>query len=136
MTSPTRSLLIFATLAATTLSAEDGDPSIQHLFPIPEDVREILDQRCVFCHGEVIDGEAEIREDLVLSTEAGIRETLFDLDTMLELIEEDEMPYEAKLSFRLRRRPEMQQRLKDIKVAYEENGEKEKLLAWLRSKPE
>lgn len=129
-------LSLFTVVSLTSALAEEGDPSIQHLFPIPDDVREILDQRCVFCHGEMIDGEAEIREDLILTDEAAIRETLLDIDTMLEMIEEDEMPHEAKLSFRLRRRPEMQERLKDLKAAYEENGEKEKLLAWLRAKPE
>lgn len=133
-------LRITALIALSTLTfsalAEEGDPSIQHLFPIPEETRQIIEQRCVLCHGEVIDGEAEIREDLNLSSEEAIRATLYDLEVMIEMIEEDEMPHEAKLSFRLRRDPEMQRRLREIKSAYEEKGEKEKLLAWLRSKSE
>jgi hypothetical protein len=85
----------------------------------------------VFCHGEVIDGEKEIREDLDMSTDDTIRETLFDLETLMAVIEEDEMPYESKLSFRLRKRPEMRERLEKIIADYDENGEKEILIAWL-----
>lgn len=116
--------------------AQEGDPSLAPLFPVPPEIREILDQRCVFCHGEVIDGEAEIREDLDLSNEEAIRATLFDLETLQSQIEEDEMPQEAKLSFRLRRRPEMRERLDQIKEDYEANNEKEKLLAWIKGQVE
>jgi hypothetical protein len=41
------------------------------------------------------------------------------------------MPYESKLSFRLRKRPEMRERLEKIIADYDENGEKEILIAWL-----
>lgn len=126
------SLSLLISGAANSAVGQEGDPSLQGLFPIPEDVRKILDQRCVFCHGEMIDGEAEIREDLDLSTEAAIRATLFDLETLQSQIEEDEMPQEAKLSFRLRRRPEMQERLRELKAAYEESDEKAKLLDWIK----
>lgn len=122
-------LLISAVAAQGQVSV--GDPSLAPLFPVPAGVRTILDQRCVFCHGEEIDGELEIREDLDLRSEATIRATLADLDSLRSVIEEGEMPHEAKLSFRLRRRPEMQERLKDIKAAFEEHGEREKLLAWI-----
>jgi hypothetical protein len=128
--------LVLLSLTATLLltspaRAADGNPSLDGLFPIPENVRQILDQRCVFCHGEVIDGEKEIREDLDMSTDDAIRETLFDLETLMAVIEEDEMPYESKLSFRLRKRPEMRERLEKIIADYDENGEKEILIAWL-----
>jgi hypothetical protein len=125
--------LTLITLAILTPFARAADPGtpLDGLFPIPENVRQILDQRCVFCHGEIIDGEAEIREDLDLSNDDAIRETLFDLETIIGVIDEEEMPYEAKLSFRLRKRPEMRDRLDKIKAAYEENSEKEILLEWL-----
>lgn len=118
------------------LAGEEGDPSIQHLFPVPAEVRKILDQSCVLCHGEMIDGRAEIREDLDLSSEAAMRETIFDLDSMLFVIEDDEMPQETKLSTRLRQIPQMQERLDKLKHAYEENGHKQTLLAWLLAKAE
>jgi hypothetical protein len=123
-------LITFAILAPLSHAADSGTP-LDGLFPIPENVRQILDQRCVFCHGEIIDGEAEIREDLNLSTDDAIRETLFDLETIFSVIDEEEMPYEAKLSFRLRKRPEMRERLDKIKAAYEANAEKEILIEWL-----
>lgn len=122
-------LLVLATACAAAAYAQ---PSMDALFPIPEDAQRVLEQRCIFCHGEVIDGEAEIREDLDLSSEAAIRDTLADAELLLELIEDDEMPQEAKLSYRLRKRPEMQQRLREIKSEYEANEEKEILLKWLR----
>ncbi|HYD84612.1 MAG TPA: hypothetical protein VEA63_11180, partial [Opitutus sp.] len=84
------------------------------------------------CHGEVIDGKAEIREDLDLSTDDAIRETLSEPGRLKEMIANDEMPHEAKLSFRLRRNPQMQERLTKLKADYDANGEKEILLAWLK----
>lgn len=126
---------LFAAVSASA-QTDEGDPSLVGLFPIPDEIREILDRQCVFCHGEMIDGEAEIREDLDMSSDAAIRETLVDLETLLDQIEEDEMPQEAKLSFRLRRRPEMQDRLKKIKDDFDANGEKEKLLAWIQAAAE
>jgi len=111
-----------------------AEPTLDALLPVKPEIRRILDQRCVLCHGEVIDGTAEAREDLDLSTDDKIRETLSDVQTLIDVIAGDEMPQEAKLSFRLRRRPEMQERLKTLKADYEANGEKDLLLEWLGAK--
>lgn len=122
-----------ATLAAASgASAAFGESKLDALFPAPPEVRAILDQSCVFCHGEVIDGEAEIREDLDLSTDEKARETLGHLEDAIEMIESGEMPHEAKLSFRLRKRPEMRARLEQIRADYDESGSREVLLAWLK----
>lgn len=102
------------------------------LLPLPKDVRQIFDQRCVMCHGEVFDGKAEIREDLNLTTDETIKETLSEPGRLKEVIAKDEMPHKAKLSFRLRRNPEMKARLEGIKSDYDKNGEKAVLMAWLK----
>lgn len=119
-------LLVFASTPALLAA----DAAVEGLLPISPEIRQILDQRCVMCHGEVIDGTPEIREDLDLSTDDAIRSTLH-AQSMADLIATGEMPHKAKLSFRLRKRPEMQERLKEIKQAYDANGEQQKLLAWL-----
>jgi hypothetical protein len=102
------------------------------VLPLPANVRQVLDQRCVMCHGEVIDGKAEIREDLDLSTDEAIRATLSEPGRMKEVIAKDEMPHKAKLSFRLRKDPKMKERLESIKSEYDKNAEKEVLMAWLK----
>ncbi len=118
-----------AAVAFTPSARADG----QALLPIPAQVREILDARCVMCHGEIIDGEAEIREDLEMTTDEKLAETLSDAQTMLEMIRDDEMPQEARLSFRLRRNAEMRARLDQIIEDYEANDEKAVLMAWLEA---
>jgi hypothetical protein len=84
------------------------------------------------CHGEVHDGKTEMREDLDLSTDARIRETLSEAGRLKEVLVKNEMPQKAKLSFRLRRNPKMKEQLETIKAEYDKNGEKEVLLAWLK----
>ncbi|WP_221029798.1 hypothetical protein [Actomonas aquatica] len=121
------SVVCAALFSATVTQADELDA----LFPIPAEVRTILDQRCVMCHGEEIDGEREIREDLIFSTDAEIRETLIDPYFMYELIRDDEMPQEAKLSFRLRRDAKMQERLDQLVADYEAKNEKAVLIKWL-----
>jgi hypothetical protein len=113
------------------LTAAEG-AGFDTLLPLPKDVRQIIDQRCVMCHGEVIDGKAEIREDLNLSTDDAIRETLSEPGRMKEVLAKDEMPHKAKLSFRLRKKPEMKERLESIKADFDKNGEKAVLMAWLK----
>ncbi|MCC5024547.1 MAG: hypothetical protein J6386_17915 [Candidatus Synoicihabitans palmerolidicus] len=61
------------------------------------------------------------------------RETLSDPLTLYELIRDDEMPQEARLSFRLRKNPAMRARLKQIQADYESKGEKAVLIAWLEA---
>ena len=121
---------LIALLATSTgfAAAEKNDA----LFPMPDNVKKIMETRCVMCHGEVHDGKAEIREDLNLSSEEAIRETLSEAGRLKEVIAKDQMPQKAKLSFRLRKNPEMKQRLEAIKADYAKNGEKEVLMAWLK----
>ncbi len=125
-------LFTLASLATAPVQAAVGNPA-DVLMPIPAEAREIFNQSCVMCHGEVIDGKAEIREDLDMSTDEKIRETLMDPQKLRELIETGEMPHKAKLSFRLRKQPPMHERLEALKADYEKNGSKEKLLAWLNA---
>ena len=68
---PALALLLLSSPAVAASGTE-----YDNLLPLPKDVRQILDQRCVMCHGEVIDGKAEIREDLDMSTDEAIRTTL------------------------------------------------------------
>jgi hypothetical protein len=102
------------------------------LFPLPEKVREIMNQRCVMCHGEEYDGKKEIREDLNLSTDEAIKETLSEAGRLKEVIVKNQMPQKAKLSFRLRKDAKHKERLETIKADYDKNGEREVLLAWLK----
>lgn len=128
---PRNALAASLFIAFATPAAFAADPALDALLPVKPEIRRILDQRCVLCHGEVIDGTAETREDLDLSTDEKIRETLVDVQTLIDVISGDEMPQESKLSFRLRKRPDMQERLKTLKAEYEANGEKQILLNWL-----
>jgi hypothetical protein len=122
--------LAFLLLSSPVLAA--GGAALDSLLPLPKDVRQIMDQRCVMCHGEMIDGKAEIREDLNLSTDEAIRETLSEPGRIKEVLAKDEMPHKAKLSFRLRKDPKMRERLETIKSEYDKNAEKAVLMAWLK----
>ena len=126
---PLFSLLSLSLIPAATVSAQE----VAALFPIPAEVRTIINNRCVMCHGEVIDGEAEIREDLIMVTDDDIRETLIDVVTLYEVILHDEMPQEARLSSRLRKNPEMRERLDKLRQDYAANGEKAVLIKWLEA---
>lgn len=128
---PLPALALAFLLPATGINAADT-VRIDALLPLKPEVRKVLNQSCVMCHGEVFDGKAEIREDLDLSTDDAIRRTLSEPGRLKEVIANNEMPQEAKLSFRLRRDPKMQERLAQLKADYEKNGEKEILLAWLK----
>jgi hypothetical protein len=122
-----------ASLLLTTLPRlVAATPLPDSLFPLPANVREIMNQRCVMCHGELHDGKAELREDLDLSTDAAIRETLTEGGRLKEVIVKNQMPQKAKLSFRLRKDPKQKERLDTLRAAYDQNGEKEILLAWLK----
>jgi hypothetical protein len=124
--------LIAAALALVAPSVMSAAAIPDSLFPLPDKVREIMNQRCVMCHGEVYDGKAEIREDLNLSTDAAIKETLSEAGRLKEVLVKNQMPQKAKLSFRLRKDPKQKERLETIKAEYDKNGEKEVLLAWLK----
>ncbi len=127
--------LLFTTATAMILSCPawlSAAAIPDSLFPLPENVRQIMNNRCVMCHGEVHDGKTEMREDLDLSTDARIRETLSEAGRLKEVLVKNEMPQKAKLSFRLRRNPKMKEQLETIKAEYDKNGEKEVFLAWLK----
>jgi hypothetical protein len=129
---PHRLLALSAILLLPLPMMSAAAPDFSKLLPTPPDVREILNQRCVMCHGEVIAGKAEIREDLDLSTDAKIQETLHEPGRLKEMIANDEMPQKAKLSFRLRKDDTMKARLETLKADYAKSGEKEKLMVWLK----
>lgn len=122
---------LLACVSFAPLAGAASDPSVEALLPLAPEIRQIFDNRCVMCHGEVIDDAPEIREDLDLSTDEKIRETLVSARILADQLAKDEMPQKAKLSFRLRRRADMQDRLKSIKEEYEAHGEKAVLLNWL-----
>jgi hypothetical protein len=128
----TRILTTAVLLISAAGVAKSAPATPDNLFPLPANVRQIMDQRCVMCHGEVHAGKAEIREDLDLSTDEKIKETLSEAGRMKEVIAKNEMPHKAKLSFRLRKDPKMKERLETIKTEYDKNGEKEVLMAWLK----
>lgn len=126
-------LLVVSLFSAFCCSAtQAASEKTEALLPLKPEVRKILDQSCVMCHGEVIAGKAEIREDLDLSSDDAIRETLTEPGRLKEMLVKDKMPQKAKLSFRLRKDPQMHERLTSIKESWNKNGEKDVLLAWLK----
>ncbi|MCF3650413.1 hypothetical protein [Synoicihabitans lomoniglobus] len=127
-----RNIAVLTTFIATSTMAW-AENSVDALLPLPAEIRTIFNNRCVMCHGEVIEGEAEVREDLIMVTDDDIRDTLSDATTLYEMIRDDEMPQEARLSFRLRRNTEMRARLKQIQDDYESKGEKAVLIKWLET---
>jgi len=130
---PTRHLLVPAFATLISCSAAFAAPGKSDaLFPIPDNVRHILDQRCVMCHGEVHNGKTEIREDLNLSNDEAIKETLSEAGRLKEVIAKKQMPQKAKLSFRLRKDPKLKERLDAIKADYDKNGERDVLMAWMK----
>lgn len=121
-------LLLAAALAAPAFAAE---PALEKRLPLKPEIRKIFDNSCVMCHGEVINGEKEIRGDVDLSNDAEIKSTVTEIGRLKQYILEDKMPQKPKLSRRLRNDPALQERLTKLKADYEKNGEKAVLLAWL-----
>ncbi len=126
--------LLLSALALTLSAgfAAAAEPALEALLPLKPEIRKIINQSCVMCHGEVIDGQAEIRDDLDLSTDEAIRNTLPEIGRFKQYILEDTMPHKPKLSRRLRNDPKMQERLAALKADYKTHGEKEVLLEWLK----
>jgi len=120
---------LLATLPA--LSAFAAEPALEARLPLKPEIRKVLDNSCVFCHGEVIDGKKETRGDVDLSTDAEIKATVTEIGRFKQYILEDKMPHKPKLSKRLRDNAELQARLTKLKADYDKNGEKAVLLAWL-----
>ncbi len=107
------------------------EPELAARLPLKPEIRKILDNSCVICHGEVINGKKETRGDVDLSTDEDIKATVTEIGRFKQYILEDKMPNKPKLSRRLRDDAALQERLTKLKADYEKNGEKAVLLAWL-----
>jgi mono/diheme cytochrome c family protein len=127
-----RSSLALVSLLALSASAYAADPVVAGLVPLKPEVRKVLDQSCVICHGEVIDGEKETRDDVDLSTDDAIRQTVENAGKMKYVIETGKMPHKTKLSRRLRGDAKLQERLTALRAEYDANGSKEVLMTWLK----
>jgi len=125
-------LLVPALLVALPgLAAFAAEPALEARLPLKPEIRQILNNSCVFCHGEVIDGKKETRGDVDLSTDAAIKDTVTEIGRFKQYILEDKMPHKPKLSKRLRDNADLQARLTKLRADYDKNGEKAVLLAWL-----
>jgi hypothetical protein len=120
--------LLIALPAARALAVE---PELAARLPLKPEVRKVLDNSCVICHGEVIAGKKEIRGDVDLSTDEAIKDTVLEIGRFKQYILEDKMPHKPKLSRRLREDAALQERLTKLRADYDQNGEKAVLLAWL-----
>jgi mono/diheme cytochrome c family protein len=127
-----RSSLALVSLLALSASAYAADPVVAGLVPLKPEVRKVLDQSCVICHGEVIEGEKETRDDVDLSTDDAIRQTVENAGKMKYVIETGKMPHKTKLSRRLRGDAKLQERLTALRAEYDANGSKEVLMTWLK----
>jgi hypothetical protein len=126
-----RRLLVSATLVLTA-SALSANPAVDGLLPLKPQVRKVIDASCVMCHGEVFDGEKEVRDDIDFSTDALLRRTLPDAGKLKQVILEDKMPHKPRLSRRLRNNTEVQARLEALRATYDKEGHKAVLLEWLK----
>jgi mono/diheme cytochrome c family protein len=117
------------TLTSAQLSA---DAAFDGLLPLKPEVRQVIDQSCVMCHGEEHNGEKETRDDVDLSSDENIRATVPNVGKMKLVIENGKMPHKVRLSRRLRNDTAVQQRLTDLRANYDQAGHKEILLAWLK----
>ena len=126
-----RRLLVPAILVLTA-SALSANPAVDGLLPLKPEVRKVIDASCVMCHGEVFDGEKEVRDDIDFSTDALLRRTLPDAGKLKQVILEDKMPHKPRLSRRLRNNTEVQARLEALRATYDKEGHKAVLLEWLK----
>lgn len=117
------------TLTSAQLAA---DAAVDGLLPLKPEVRQVIDQSCVMCHGEVHNGEKETRDDVDLSSDENIRATVPNAGKLKLVIENGKMPHKVRLSRRLRNDTAVQQRLTDLRAKYDQAGHKEILLAWLK----
>ena len=120
--------LLLVLPAARALAVE---PELAARLPLKPEIRKVLDNSCVMCHGEVINGKKETRGDVDLSSDEAIKATVDEIGRFKQYIVENKMPTKPKLSKRLRDDPALQERLTKLKADYEKNGEKAVLLAWL-----
>lgn len=129
---PPRLLLFTLSLTLPAVLAPAVEPALEALLPVKPEIRKILNQSCVMCHGEVIDGQQETRDDVDLSTDDAIRNTVGEVGRLKQYILEDKMPHKPKLSRRLRSDPKLQERLTTLRADYDKRGEKAVLLEWLK----
>ncbi|MGJ8649600.1 MAG: hypothetical protein ACSHX4_04515 [Opitutaceae bacterium] len=130
------SILLLALTAVASLHAEEAEveePAIptSALMPITPQVRQILDARCVMCHGAEMKGELIVKEDIDFSTDEAILKTLPNVNIMLEVIGDDDMPQGAKLPRPFRKDAQLTAELDMLKAEYEKKGEKAVLMDWL-----
>lgn len=128
----TRRRLILATLLGLAASRLTADPAVDSLVPLKPEVRKVINESCVMCHGEVINGEKETRDDIDYSTDDALRTTLTSAGKLKQVILEDKMPHKPRLSRRLRDNAELQARLTALRDNYNKSGHKEILLDWLK----
>lgn len=128
----TRRLLLPATLFALTAIRLPADAVVNSLLPLKPEVRKVLDESCVMCHGAVINGEQEIRDDLDLTSDDAIKATLVSAGKMKQVLQEGKMPHKPRLSKRLRNDTAAQERLTALRANYDASGHKEILLEWLK----
>jgi hypothetical protein len=119
----------FLILAAARLAA---DPVVDSLLPLKPEVRQVIDQSCVMCHGEIHNGEKETRDDVDLTSDENIRSTVVNAGKLKLVIESGKMPHKVRLSRRLRNDEAAQKRLTELRANYDQAGHKEILLAWLK----
>ncbi len=128
----TRRLLTLAAFLALASSRLTADPVVDSLVPLKPEVRKVINESCVMCHGEVINGEKETRDDIDYSTDDALRTTLTSAGKLKQVILEDKMPHKPRLSRRLRDNAELQARLTALRDNYNKAGHKEILLEWLK----
>ena len=131
-----RQLLLPTLLLSLTAARLPADAEVDSLLPLKPEVRKILNESCVFCHGEVVDGEKELRDDIDLSTDDAIRTTLPKAGKLKQVLLEDKMPHKPRLSRRLRNDMHMQSTgargLTALRANYDQAGHKAILLEWLK----
>src|SRR5262249_23738530 len=119
-----RRLLLPALLLALTAVRLPADAEVNGLLPLKPEVRQVINDSCLICHGEVINGEKEIRDDLDLSTDDSIRSTLVSPGKLKQVIAEGKMPHKPRLSKRLRTDAALQERLTALRANYDAKGHK------------
>jgi hypothetical protein len=127
-----RPLLLPALLLALPAARLPADAVVDSLLPLKPEVRKVINESCVMCHGEVIDGEKELRDDIDLSTDDAIRTTLPSAGKLKQVLAEDKMPHKPRLSRRLRNDTKQQERLTALRAHYDQAGHKAILLEWLK----
>lgn len=126
---PRRLLPLTLAFATSCLAA---DPVVDSLLPLKPGVRKVINQSCVMCHGDVLEGEKETRDDIDFSTDESLKLTLPSAGKLKQVVLEDKMPHKPRLSRRLRDNPKYQEQLAALRATYDREGHKAILLEWLK----